>query len=350
MISMMGEVRLEFFKKIVRSLYKRLCKEEWTKLQNSGLRSFNECINVANAGNYFGYNFKEYFIKENMPERIENLKKGLDSKSIEVVDNKIQHFLNIPLGGTPYYEHCRFDTRDILYTQEELEENNKFIQSLPDLQEKYKGDFDVMVPEVFFYHHGLKFLDQKTINYIQNKKFIDAGAFWGDSCVVLNEYNPSKILSFEMSPSAKRKFLENLELNKIAKNKFEFINSGISNRTFKLKMADDYIMSNLANNSGEFEIEIVKLDDYIKNHNDIGLIKMDIEGAEYEAVLGVESIIRESMPLMLITIYHNPKQFFELKPLIEKISDDGYNFMIRNLNFYRYSELETTLICIPKTI
>ena len=64
--------------------------------------------------------FKTYLIQNNMPERINQLKEGLDDVSKEVIDHKIEHFLHFPLGGGKYGPHFLADTRDILYTEEEM--------------------------------------------------------------------------------------------------------------------------------------------------------------------------------------------------------------------------------------
>lgn len=266
---------------------------------------YPERLGVGCIENWPGYNFKEYFIKKNIPERIKQLLKNLDEESIKVINQKIEHFLNLPLDGSIYESSCRFSSRDILYTEEQLKENQDFIAALPKLKEKYKGDFGVMVPEVFYYHHGLKFLSKSELEYIKNKDFIDLGAFWGDSSIVLNEYYPRNIYAFEIIPSAKDKYYNNIKANNIDIKKFHFINAGVSDKDSKLLIDTNFTRSNLSN-LGDTEIDIIKLDNYFRNNNEVGLIKMDIEGAEYNAVLGALELIKRNHPILLITIYYTP--------------------------------------------
>ena len=54
---------------------------------------------------------------------------------------------------------------------------------------------------------------------------------------------------------------------------------------------------------GEMQIKVGKLDD-IAYDKKISFIKMDIEGAEKEAILGAENIIRIQKPKMAVSIYH----------------------------------------------
>lgn len=316
--------------------------------------NFNTRLYCPDLGRTFGANFKEYFITENMPERISNLKMDLDDKSIATIDYKIQGFLNLPLQGSDYMKHCRFDTRTILYNKEALRENEEFIKDLPKLKEKYIIEDFCMRPETFFYHHGLKFLTKKEFNYIENKIFVDCGAYHAESCIIFSEYNPSMIYAFEIIPESKKIFYKNLEINKIKKNKIKFVNKGISNKKYSMKINN--ITGHYESIGSKYDekgksIEIVPLDNYLLEHKkDIGLIKMDIEGAEYDAILGAKDIILQSKPILLISIYHTPKQFFELKPLIREMTDDSYKFLIRDLNAYNSNCNETTLICVPKNI
>ena len=76
---------------------------------------------------------------------------------------------------------------------------------------------------------------------------------------------------------------------------------------------------------------------------------MDIEGAAKLAVLGALNTIKNYRPILVISIYHTPEEFFEIKPLIEKL-DIKYKFMIKNLNPIDYFEHETILLCVPKEL
>lgn len=101
-------------------------------------------------------------------------------------------------------------------------------------------------------------------------------------------------------------------------------------------------------NSQQFgnNIEITSIDDFIQQHNiqNLGLIHLDVEGLETSVIQGDKHTIQKYKPILLISIYHNPEDFFDLKPMLEAW-DLGYNFKIRKLARNRF---ELMLIGYPK--
>lgn len=58
-------------------------------------------------------------------------------------------------------------------------------------------------------------------------------------------------------------------------------------------------------------------------------IKMDIEGSEKEALMGLSNCIKKSLPQMAICIYHFQEDFWEVPLLIRKLNPE-YSICIRN--------------------
>lgn len=78
----------------------------------------------------------------------------------------------------------------------------------------------------------------------------------------------------------------------------------------------------------DIEVPVTTLDEYIAQHRiEVGLIKVDVEGGEPAFLEGAKRTICEQKPILLLSIYHNAHDFFELKPLIESW-DLGYRFKI----------------------
>jgi hypothetical protein len=69
---------------------------------------------------------------------------------------------------------------------------------------------------------------------------------------------------------------------------------------------------------------------------------MDIEGLESAAIHGAAETIKKFKPVLLISIYHTPDDFFSIKPFIEDLNL-GYRFLIRKLSPKRL-DAETMLI------
>ena len=78
----------------------------------------------------------------------------------------------------------------------------------------------------------------------------------------------------------------------------------------------------------------------------IAMIKMDIEGAELEALKGTECTIKREHPILAISIYHKPEDIITLPECILNIHE-GYRFYIRH---YSFSWYDTVLYAIPEDL
>ena len=80
--------------------------------------------------------------------------------------------------------------------------------------------------------------------------------------------------------------------------------------------------------NGEELINTISLDDVL-NGKKVTFIKMDIEGAEYNALLGSEKTIKKWHPRMAISVYHKSEDILEIPALILNIESD-YKFALRH--------------------
>ena len=82
------------------------------------------------------------------------------------------------------------------------------------------------------------------------------------------------------------------------------------------------------------EIDIVSIDEMFRDRDErVGLIKLDVEGSESAAVSGAMEIICRDRPVLAVSVYHTPRDFFDIKPMLEK-ENLGYRFMVRKLVFH----------------
>jgi len=79
---------------------------------------------------------------------------------------------------------------------------------------------------------------------------------------------------------------------------------------------------------GKSRVPCESLDNLLGNKR-ITFIKMDIEGAELEALKGAERIIREQKPKLAICIYHKPEDIYEI-PMFIKSFVPEYKIYIRH--------------------
>lgn len=93
--------------------------------------------------------------------------------------------------------------------------------------------------------------------------------------------------------------------------------------------------------SGQLRIPVISLDAMVDEK--VTFIKMDIEGAEYEALMGAENIISRDHPKLAISAYHKPEDIWELPQLILSFYPN-YTFFLRH---YSLSSEETVLYAVP---
>lgn len=74
-------------------------------------------------------------------------------------------------------------------------------------------------------------------------------------------------------------------------------------------------------------MEITTVDSEINDR--IMLIKMDVEGAEQEALKGCNRHITEEHPKLLICVYHNNEDVWKVPIMIHSM-DESYQFYLRS--------------------
>ena len=277
--------------------------------------------------------FKQYLLKNNMPEKIELLKSNLDEQSIKILNETLDKILNLPdYFYAQYYKICPSTFNKRFMTVVEKEYIRKIAKNEKKIKREYRLSDNVYDMEVFINHHGLSYASKKIREYIQDKDFIDAGAFIGDSALVFLKYNPRKIYSFEISKKSIVRYKKTMAMNNVPKDKYELIEKGLSDKVASKFIFDSGNMNvRVFTDNGE-KIELVDLDSFVQSKNlNIGFIKADVEGALLDVLRGMKSVIRNNRPVMSLAIYHSPYEFFEAKPLLDSyIEDLNYKIELRS--------------------
>ena len=180
-----------------------------------------------------------------------------------------------------------------------------------------------------------------------NEVFVDCGCFDGATCYKFAGWCGAKgydhIYSFEADPKnyeKSKKLLEPL-------GKCDLYPYGTADVKKKVFFAAEAFETSCVisreeaekrNFEGVEEIETVALDDILEGKR-VTFIKMDIEGAEYEALLGARKLIMENRPRMAISVYHKYEDFVTLANLVLEMHPD-YRIAFRH---YGFDDLETIM-------
>ena len=181
----------------------------------------------------------------------------------------------------------------------------------------------------------------------ENEVFVDCGCFDGATCYNFAGWCGAKgfdrIYSFEADPKNYARAKEILA----PLGKCELFPYGTADVNKKVYFAADAFETSCIiskeeaekrNFEGVEEIETAALDDVLEGKK-ITFIKMDIEGAEYEALQGARKLIMENRPRMAISVYHKFEDFVTLADLVLKMHPD-YRIAFRH---YGYDDLETVM-------
>lgn len=276
-------------------------------------------------------NWQRYYEKNDFADRFQRLVRGLDKQSIETVVRIVNRQKKYLLTDTVEMD---------LYTAKEKRELEQLYDNFYALIVELSSDlymFDgyfltqnKFEASVFYYKHGVHKLHD--LERLKGGVFFDIGGYIGDSAMVFQELHPKIIYSFEALPQHCVEMHRNLELNSIENVVVE--NMALGDEVKKVNMEICGSSSNFINrggitSSGTIEVQMQTLDDYVLEHNiqECSLIKVDIEGGEPYFLNGAKRTISFFKPIILLSIYHNEHDFFELKPLIESWNL-GYKFQI----------------------
>lgn len=184
---------------------------------------------------------------------------------------------------------------------------------------------------VFSCKHILSYFQKEVMK--KGDIIIDAGAYPGDFTTIASRIvgEEGRVLAFEPNPENRSYLEEVLETNNHYPNVEIFDQALYSSQgTSRLlkRGSDSRIIDNRRNYSSIIEVETTTIDTVLKDMNlmeRISLIKMDIEGAEIEAVKGAEETIRTARPIFLIASYHVKDGQMTCVPLEEMFKQFGYD-------------------------
>jgi FkbM family methyltransferase len=169
--------------------------------------------------------------------------------------------------------------------------------------------------------------------------FVDVGGFDGETSLEFIRRCPdyTSIFIFEPSENNLAKAKYKLE----GKRNIHFIAKGLSNKSSMLKF-DSFAgsASSLTKNGREI-ILVDTLDNLVTEK--VTFIKMDIEGAEGDAIEGMRNHILNDHPKLAISVYHKPDDLRSIPFQVLDIRND-YNLFIRH---YTEGTDETVMFFIP---
>ncbi len=244
--------------------------------------------------------------------------------------------------------HYHFQTREY------------FIQHKNEIKEVYENLADEESKNQFLAHvdcrvnlnfEGLpkadtqnQYFPSDVVSLGTNEVFLDAGAYDGDTLkdfVSRTKKNFQKYLALEPDPVNYKK-LEEVSKS-FANGKVEVFPYAVGSENTVLKFDATGGAGAGFSETGSIEVECKRVDDFFYDYKPTYL-KLDIEGAELDALKGAEKTIETYKPKLAVCIYHLPGDLWRIFIYLHN-KFPFYNFYART---HQYDGLDFVLYAIPK--
>lgn len=156
--------------------------------------------------------------------------------------------------------------------------------------------------------------------------FVDCGAFTGDtiqSFVSQTDNAFRKVIAFEADPSV----LPSLETFMSGVGSRALLHkAAVSARNGTVHFLGDGIGGGCVTGAAGVEVPCLRLDDVLAREH-VSFIKMDIEGAELQALEGAHRTIRRNRPVLAVCGYHTPDHFWRVPALLKNLAPESSVFL-----------------------
>ncbi len=181
----------------------------------------------------------------------------------------------------------------------------------------------------------------------EDEVFVDVGAFDGQTSAMFVQWAEKyrKIFALEPDPLNKEKCQRTLESIGA---EYEILPFGAWDKSEQLSFVSGLNGASHVGDNGikatesQIEIKVDKLDNLI--HEKVSFIKMDIEGAEINALKGAEKTIKGYKPKLAICVYHKKEDIWEIPKLILSYVPE-YKLYLRHYSPFKD---ETVLYCVAR--
>lgn len=194
------------------------------------------------------------------------------------------------------------------------------------VQFRLQGDVDAVPPaadyEQYFPEDIFMLRDDET--------FVDCGAFDGDTLQAFlfrQGESFSRIVAFEPDEANFQKLQQYVaELPAEIASKIELARCAVGAAKGTVRFAANGTGASAIGEDGNVEVECIALDG-VSAAATATYVKMDIEGAEADALGGARRLIQERLPVLAVAVYHHPEDLWRLPLLIRSLSPEYHLFL-----------------------
>ena len=189
-----------------------------------------------------------------------------------------------------------------------------------------------------------QYADATVPRWKEPLRMVDGGAYLGDAirCVDSQGYTFDSIYSFEPDEGNFKQLRAGLA-SIVGSAKMSLWPCGLWSSSGQLRFSQGGGAASKLSETGTSQVPVVALDDVLF-HQQINLIKLDIEGAELEALSGARRMIEKDRPGLAVCLYHYPDHLWSIPLWVESLQF-GYRMYYRA---HQQNSFDTILYAIPK--
>jgi FkbM family methyltransferase len=230
-------------------------------------------------------------------------------------------FWRYPEQMMPYY-HCTLP-RDVLAHRDEivrvydlLADDESRIQYLGQVAWRLTLDYTALTPP----EKANTYFVPDIVRLSDHEVFVDCGAFDGDTVHAFlracgGEF--ASVHAFEPDAASFADLSASLEgLDPAVRRRIFLRAEATGSEACTLRFEASGGTDAKVSDAGDVEVPCVRLDDVLEHAT---YIKMDIEGAEVDTLLGARRIIESDHPRLAASLYHTPEDFYRIPLLINRL-------------------------------
>jgi FkbM family methyltransferase len=236
------------------------------------------------------------------------------------------------------FDHNYLNSREFKWVEEKLEDKYSIDTLIAYIKSRNSGNYSICES---FYDPN-QYFPNDIISFKENEIFVDCGVFDGETIKEFISRNNNKfdyVFGFEPDKNNYENSVDNL--NGIPSQNLKIFNLGSWSKMDTLKFNSISERVSEIDPNGTVEIKVDSIDNLIANKK-VSFIKMDVEGAELNSLIGAEKNIKLNRPKLAICLYHKPEDIYEIIYWINSL-ELNYKFFIRLHT--RFSQ-ELVLYCI----
>jgi FkbM family methyltransferase len=162
--------------------------------------------------------------------------------------------------------------------------------------------------------------------------FVDGGGYLGDTTLQFIENTRGEFKKIHVFEAVRKTFDEmqkNLKASGVDTGKITAHNVGLFSSAKEVFFGEGGSGARMEKH-GKVPVQLVSLDEYLseKERSEITYVKLDIEGAELDALEGMKETIVKYKPKLAICIYHLPTDLWKIPLLIHRLNP-AYKLYIR---------------------